>query len=94
MMSFPAFKNFEEMEDCLSLDELTLMATTQREDKHNYYRFLAAMQGIDLDKDGSGGDETFEDIKHRAAMKVRAMKENKTEEQVEFEELGVAVITE
>jgi hypothetical protein len=94
MLGCPVYKNFEEIEEALSLDELTLMTQTLREDKHNFYRFLAALQGIDIDKNADNDDETFESIQRRALAKVKAQKEGKSVEEVEFEELGIAVIAE
>ena len=49
----------------------TLKAVYEKEGRHN--KFLAAMQGIDLDKNNKGGDEgtvTFEEVKARAIAKI------------------------
>lgn len=54
----------------------TLQAVYQRENRHN--KFMAAIQGIDLDKDKKEGDGeaiTFEEVKARAIAKMTGSEE-------------------
>jgi hypothetical protein len=61
------WKDYEELESCLSLPELTEILNTKRDIDYNEKKFLAAMQGVDLDKQGGREDE----IDPWEAMKAR-----------------------
>jgi hypothetical protein len=53
------WKDFEELESCMSMPELVAILETQRENDYNEKKFFAAIQGVDLDKQvgkGSGQD--------------------------------------
>jgi hypothetical protein len=50
------WKNFDDLENALSMPELTIILETVNEERHSHYKFLAAMQGVDLDK-GNKQDE-------------------------------------
>jgi hypothetical protein len=50
------WKNFDELENSLSMPELVILLETMNEQKHSEYKFLAALQGVDLDK-GNKQDE-------------------------------------
>jgi hypothetical protein len=60
------WKNYAELEDALSMPELTAILVAKRKSEHNERKFLAALQGHDL---GDGPEEkkqvTFDDIKAR-----------------------------
>jgi hypothetical protein len=43
------WKNFDELESNLSLEELTALLEVQRKQVNEHRKFLAAIQGIDLD---------------------------------------------
>ena len=43
------WKNYDELESNLSLDELMATLSASRDREHRERKFLAAMQGIDLD---------------------------------------------
>lgn len=49
------------------MPELTATLSASREKDHNHQRFLAAIQGIDLESDGEGvkGQKEWEDMKSR-----------------------------
>lgn len=73
-----------EMEECLTLQELNILVEGAREKEERQQKFLAAIQGIDLDE----GDETlpsFEDVKRKAA----AIAAGQNEDVVEFNEFGI-----
>jgi hypothetical protein len=83
------WKNFDELEENITVDELNHILEAAREQEYERKKFAAALKGIDLD--GKKRDEdtpSFEDIKRRAEAKARGM----TEEQIEFGEIGIAVI--
>jgi hypothetical protein len=77
-----AYRNFDDIEEYLTMDELTLMYERAYEMKQDEHRFFAAIQGIDLD-DGkkSAGQEVID----RATLKAAAEQLGKTEEQFELE---------
>jgi hypothetical protein len=51
------WKDYEELESSLSLPELTEILNTKREADYAEKKFLAAMQGVDLDKQSGRQDE-------------------------------------
>jgi hypothetical protein len=58
------WKDFEELEESLSMPELVAVLESSRKQQHNHHRFLAAIQGVDLDKE-SGNQNAWEDMKAR-----------------------------
>jgi len=78
-----SWKSIKEMEEVLTLDEVYLLvdAMYRKEERHN--KFLAAIQGIDLNENEENSD--FEDIKTKAAAKLAGI----SEEQHVFETLGI-----
>lgn len=86
-----AWKNFEEIEDNLSLPEIEQILDSYRESKWEQNKFLAALKGIELDDyhtatRSGDGEVTAEDIKRRAEAKIRGI----SEEELVFEELSIA----
>lgn len=82
------WKNFEELEDCLSLGEINLLVKAEREKDARAKKFAAALKGINLEDDAK---DKFEEIKKRADEKIAAMYGTKTEttEEDEFAALGI-----
>ena len=62
------WKNFEDLEDSLSMPELTEFLVAKHRKEHSERQFLAAMQGQDIGDFQTTGKKqsTFEDIKARA----------------------------
>jgi hypothetical protein len=58
------WKDYEELETSLSMPELTATLSAKREDEYNHKKFLAAIQGVDLDKQ-SGKQDAWEEMKAR-----------------------------
>ena len=83
------WKNLDELEDNITLDEMEAIISTIRDKQERDQKFLAAIQGINLDESGEASSE-FEDVERR----VRARLAGKSEEEVGFEEFGIAIITE
>lgn len=73
-----AYRNFDEVETSLTQEELILMYQKAYELKREEHRFIAAMQGIDLDENEDQESET-ERVIRRAEAKALGM----TEEQVD-----------
>lgn len=58
------WKDYEELESNLSMPELVLTLTAKRESDYQEKKFLAAIQGVDLDKHSKKNDE-WEQMKAR-----------------------------
>lgn len=59
------WKDYEELETSLSMPELTAVLNAKREADYDQKKFLAAIQGIDLDKQKGGSSNAWEDMKAR-----------------------------
>jgi hypothetical protein len=61
------WKNFEELETSICMEELVTIISTNRELDYEEKKFLAAMQGVDLDKESGKekGQKEWEDMKAR-----------------------------
>jgi translation initiation factor 1 (eIF-1/SUI1) len=57
------WKDYEELETSLSMPEITSILNIKREEDYNNKKFLAAMQGVDLDKGNKSN--AWEDMKAR-----------------------------
>lgn len=69
------WKDYEELEASLSMPEITATLNAKRESDYNEKKFLAAIQGIDLDKQ-SGNQNAWEEMKARVFSKGRAANAN------------------
>jgi hypothetical protein len=65
------WKDYEELEQSLSMAELTATIKIKRELDYSDKKFAAAMQGVDLDKN-SGNQNAWEDMKARVFSKGTA----------------------
>lgn len=72
------WKNFDELESSLCISELVTLLTVKREQDYDHKKFLAAIQGIDLDKESgsSRGQKEWEDMKARVFSKGKATDSN------------------
>ncbi len=62
------WKDYNELEESLSMAELTATIKIKRELDYSDKKFAAAMQGVDLDKNSGNGNE-WEDMKARVFSK-------------------------
>jgi len=65
------WKDYEELEQSLSMPELTATIKAKRDLDYNDKKFAAAMQGVDIDKN-SGNSNAWEDMKARVFSKGKA----------------------
>lgn len=65
------WKDYEELETSLSMQELTKTLDAKREDDYNTKKFMAAIQGVDLDKNNDAGNK-WEDMKAKVFSKGKA----------------------
>lgn len=84
------WKNFEEIEENLSLDELQAILEASRDQEYRRQKFAAALKGVDLDAASKSTTESFDEVKRRAEAKLRGV----SEEEVEFGSIGIAVFEE
>lgn len=59
------WKDYEDLENSLSMAELFATLSASREKQHEHHKFLAAIEGINIDDQGSGGQKEWEDMKAR-----------------------------
>lgn len=75
-----AWKNYEELELSLSMAELLEILSNKRELDYQEKKFLAAIQGVDLDANNSSGKERgqkeWEDLKARVFSRGQATDSN------------------
>lgn len=84
------WKNVEELEESLCLEELELIIKKAREKEQREQKFMAALKGIDLDSSQEDNQERFEKVQKRA----QAILQNKSADEVErddFAELGLDI---
>lgn len=62
------------MEDSISMPELVATLSASREARHEHHKFLAAIQGIDLDKQSGGerGQKEWDDLRSRVFSQGQA----------------------
>lgn len=76
------WKDYEDLEMSLSMPELTATLTAKRELDYNEKKFLAAMQGVNLDEASgkdSQEDDPWEAVKRRAEARARGEDPNAAE---------------
>lgn len=81
------WKNFEEMEENLTLGELEKLLEAKRDQDFQNKKFAAALKGVDLDEPSEKGASSFEDIKQRAEAKLRGV----SPEALAFSEIGIGI---
>lgn len=69
------WKDYEELEESLSMPEITATLNAKRENDYNEKKFLAAIQGIDLDKQ-SGKEDAWEKMKAKVFSRGNASDPN------------------
>lgn len=66
-----SWKNYHELEVSMSMPEILQTISTKRELDHMEKKFLAAMQGVDIDKDNPESNK-WEEMKERILYKGRS----------------------
>lgn len=59
------WKDYEELEDKISMPELLAILVAKRKQENDQRKFLAALQGVNIDENEEKSQTTFEDIKAR-----------------------------
>lgn len=81
------WKNFEEIEENLTLAELEKLLAVKREQDYSDKKFAAALKGVSLDDNADNETPTFEDVKRRAEAKAKGV----STESLEFAEIGIGL---
>ena len=82
------WKNVEELEEYITLDELEHIIKAIRDKEERANRFTAALKGIDLDE-GAGNVEGAQDKIEEIKRRIQAKSEGKSAEQIEMREFGL-----
>ena len=82
------WKNFEELEENLCIDELNALLEAIRRKEKRQEIFQAALQGVDLSEDEN--KSSFEEVQNRARARLAGV----TPEELELGEIGIAIETE
>jgi hypothetical protein len=86
MYSYPGtWKNFDDLEENLTKEELFELLLKARELKYENMKFMAALKGIDLEKDSQ--KQKFDEVRSRAMARSSGV----SVEQVELSVVGIAV---
>jgi len=83
------WKNFDELEDSLNLDELSLIVNSSRKAERERQRFAAALKGVDLDAETNDTQKKMEEVQRRANAKIAGIDESKFDE-LELIDLGIS----
>ena len=70
------WKNYDDLESNISMPELMAILSGRRELDYEEKKFLAAIQGVDLDKGQDRGQKEWEDLKARVFSKGQATDSN------------------
>jgi len=70
------WKDYLELEKSMSMPEILATLSVKRELDHNEKKFIAAMQGVDLDAGSGGAQQEWEDMKARVFSKGQAVDGN------------------
>jgi hypothetical protein len=65
------WKDYDELEQSLSMQEITAILNVKREEDYSMKKFMAAMQGVDLDKNAQKSN-AWEEMKARVFSKGKA----------------------
>jgi hypothetical protein len=70
------WKNYEELESSISMPELMAILSSKRELDYEEKKFLAAIQGVDLDNNANKGQKEWEDLKAKVFSKGKTNDSN------------------
>lgn len=91
------WKNIEELELSLNVDELNAIVEASRDQEQARQRFAAALKGIKLDEERAESASDFEAIKKKAAAIAAGLSPedyDNVEERHVFGEIGIEVTEE
>jgi phage gp36-like protein len=89
MMLLGIYKNVEELEESLSLEELEAILVASRDKEHERMKFQAALKGVNLDDVDDDEGDRFELTK----AKAEAILAGKSAEEAEYDFFGIDIDT-
>lgn len=97
MVLIGKWKNIEELEESIGLDELQLLINAAYKIEHRNHRFMAALKGVKLDDpDEETAKEKWERAEKKAAAILAGMNEEEYanhEETESLQSMGFSVMT-
>mgnify|MGYP003295935890 CR=1 FL=1 len=99
MISVPgSWKSLEDLEDNITLDELTEIIQAHRKQRFEDRKFMASLQGHEMqDGNDGGGEDAFTRAKRRAVERLekeRVEQGGLSNNDMELSSIGIAVIKE
>lgn len=98
MISVPgSWKSLQDLEDNLTLDELTSIIQTHRKQRFEDRKFMASLQGHEMQDGNASEEDAFTRAKRRALEKLekeRVEQGGLSDNDSELMSLGIAVIRE
>lgn len=89
------YKSIGELEASISLPELELILSADREREHRHHRFMASLKGIDLDEYTTNNDEGDAREKMEIAQaRANARLKGEDPEKAEWDFFGIDIETE
>ena len=87
MLLVGIWKNVQELEEALNLDELRAIVEASRERERRANKFAAALKGIKIDDEAETAKEKFEEVQRRVTAKLSG----RSEAQLELDVFGLDV---
>jgi len=81
------WKNIEDLEECLNLDELQAILDASRDREHRQNKFAAALKGVNLDEHDNSAKQRFDEIQMRAQARLSG----ESKEKIELDIFGLDV---
>lgn len=85
------WKNFEELEETITLSELEQIVLALRKKEHRQNKFAAALKNIDIGDYGDSSNETVEEVMHRAQVRAAARLNDMDPAEYELKSLGFGI---
>lgn len=82
------WRNIEDLENSLCLSELEAIVKASRDKEHRHNKFMAAIQGIDIDK---GQEDSVEDRFEAVQRRAEARMSGRSEIELEFNSFGLDI---
>lgn len=82
------WKNFDELEENLTIEELNAILDAARKKENDARRFAAALKGVDYDRATEG--EEYDPVE-KAKRQAQEIITGKSMEQLDFEDIGIGV---
>lgn len=84
------WRNVEDLENSLTLEELELIIKTHREQEHQRRRFMALLQGVDIDEAAQEDiQERFDAAERRAAARLTGKSEAEIDREIDADIFGL-----